>query len=173
LTDFPQRFSELAQVFVEQPELAPEVSGRVRRGRAGEGVSIEHPEPAPRLLTLERAWPHKGRIVLKLGGVDSIQSAAPLRGKLVLIPREKRAPLPPHHYYLWELIGCRVVRECNGVESFVGTVADVEPTGGVDLLLVSTSQGEVLIPLAQAICTKIDASNKTIVIDPPEGLLEL
>jgi ribosomal 30S subunit maturation factor RimM len=58
----------------------------------------------------------------------------------------------------------------------VGTVTEVESTGGVDLLHVSRTGGgggEVLIPLAQAICTRIDPEAKTIVIDPPADLLEL
>lgn len=85
-------------------------------------------------------------------------------------------PLAPHHYYLWELEGCQVVTEREGVQSKVGTVTEVESTGGVDLLHVSRGDGrggEILIPLAQAICTRIDPEAKTIVIDPPEDLLEL
>ena len=43
----------------------------------------------------------------------------------------------------------------------------------MDLLHVATPRGEVLIPLAQDICTRIDPEAKTILIDPPEDLLEL
>ncbi len=85
-------------------------------------------------------------------------------------------PLPPHHYYVWELKGCQVVTDRDGVRSSVGTVTDVEPTGGVDVLRVARPNrcgGDVLIPLAQAICTRIDPEAKTIVIDPPEDLLDL
>jgi 16S rRNA processing protein RimM len=149
LTDFPGRFRALRQAFLEE------------RG----GV--------PRPVAVERAWLHKGRVILKFSSVDSIESASRLRGCHVLIPREERTPLPPHSYYLWELEGCRVVTERQGARREVGTVTEVESTGGVDLLHVATPRGEVLIPLAQAICTKIDAPGKTIVIDPPEDLLEL
>lgn len=72
--------------------------------------------------------------------------------------------------------GCRVVAERGGVQREVGIVTDVEPTGGVDLLHVARhggQGGEVLIPLAQTICTHIDPGSKTIVIDPPEDLLDL
>lgn len=149
LTDFPARFRQAQAVFLEVP---------------GQG-----PQPAQ----LERAWPHKGRIILKFLGTDSIESASRLRGLQVLIPWEQRAPLPPHHYYLCELQGCRVVRERGGKE--IGTVTEVEPTGGVDVLHIrrADGNGEVLIPLAQEICTRIDRATRTIVIDPPEELLEL
>jgi ribosomal 30S subunit maturation factor RimM len=91
----------------------------------------------------------------------------------VLIPAEERMPLPPNHYYLWELQDCRVVTERQGKPVEVGKVTEIEPTGGVAVLHVATSRGEVLIPLAQAICTKIDTQAKTILIDPPEDLLDL
>ncbi len=153
LTDFPERFASLRQAYLESP-----------------GNS-------PALTAIERAWPHKGRIILKLAGVDSIDRAEELRGRHVLVPRDEKVALPPHHYYLWELEGCRVVVEREGKRRDVGTVVSVEPTGGVDVLHIEVRQSagaqEVLIPLAQAICTRIDPATKTIVIDPPDDLLDL
>ena len=80
---------------------------------------------------------------------------------------------PRTNYYLCELHGCRVIWERQGRE--IGTVTEVEPTGGVDVLHVTRPDGksEVLIPLAQEICTRIDLASQTIVIDPPEDLLDL
>jgi len=149
LTDFPERFQQLPRVFLEVPG------------------------QAPKPVEVERGWPHKGRIILKFSGIDSIDSAARLRGLQVLVPWEERAKLPPDQYYTCELRGCRVIRECE--EKEIGTVTDVEPTGGVDLLHVQRAdgKGEVLIPLAQEICRRIDVASRTIVIDPPEELLEL
>ena len=149
LTDFPARFQHLASVFLRA---------------VGE---------SPKLAKLESAWPHKGRIILKFSGTDSIESASDLRGLEVLIPWEQRTPLPPHHYYVCELRGCRVVGVRDGRE--IGTVSEVEPTGGVDVLHVSLSgrKQEVLIPLAQEICTRIDLMSRTITINPPGDLLEL
>ena len=149
LTDFPLRFQALRHVFLENQG--------------------ETPQP----FQVENVWSHKGRVVIKFSGVDSITGASRLKGQHVLIPAEERMPLPPNRYYLWELQGCRVVTERHGKLVEVGTVTEIEPTGGVDVLHVATSQGEVLIPLAQAICTKIDTQAKTILIDPPEDLLDL
>lgn len=149
LTDFAERFKELREVF------------------------LENPGTAPQSIKVEKIWPHKGRVVIKFSGVDSIACASGLKGRHVLILEEERMPLPPNHYYHWELQGCRVVTERLGRQVEVGTVTEVEPTGGVDVLHVATSQGEVLIPLAQAICTKIDKQARTILIDPPGDLLDL
>jgi 16S rRNA processing protein RimM len=149
LTDFAGRFDLLGAAYLEEPGHAPKQVG------------------------VERCWPHKGQVILKLSGIDSIESASRLRGLQVLIPWEQRVPLPPHHYYRCELEGCRVVLERQGRE--IGTVTDVEPTGGVDVLHVMRPGGrtEVLIPLAQEICSRIDVAAKLIVIDPPEDLLDL
>ena len=160
LTDFLERFAEIRRVYVESPGGSPE----------------------PR--DIEKAWLHKGRVVLKLAGVDSIEAAERLRGCHVLIRREERMPLAAGRYYEWELEGCRVVREQGGALSEVGTVTGVERTGGVELLRVALSPlerggkpggkpREALIPLAQAICTRIDLQAKLIVIDPPDDLLDL
>jgi 16S rRNA processing protein RimM len=149
LTDFCSRFQGLLRVFLETP---------------GKG---------PQSIQVENVWSHKGRVVIKFSGVDSIASASRLKGRHVLIRAEERMPLPPNHYYLWELQGCRVITERHGRRVEVGTVTDIEPTGGVDVLHVATRRGEVLIPLAQAICTKIDTQARTILIDPPEDLLDL
>ena len=149
LTDFSERFQRLRQVF------------------------LEYPEKAPQLIKVENVWSHKGRVVIKFSGVDSIASASCLKGRHVLIPAEERSQLPPNHYYLWELQGCRVVTQREGRQVEVGTVTEVEPTGGVHLLHVATARGDVLIPLAQAICTKIDTQARTILVEPPEDLLDL
>jgi 16S rRNA processing protein RimM len=69
------------------------------------------------------------------------------------------------------LIGCRVE---TGSGAAVGVVRDVEGTvGGSRLIVDGGSRGEILIPLAAEICRAIDIAAQRIVIDPPEGLLEL
>jgi 16S rRNA processing protein RimM len=56
----------------------------------------------------------------------------------------------------------------------VGEVKSVLKTGGPDVLLVRAMDGrENLIPLADEICIKIEPASKLIVVDPPEGLLDL
>jgi 16S rRNA processing protein RimM len=113
-------------------------------------------------------------------GIDSISQAETLRSKNVLIPAAERASLPPNKFYVWELTGCRVLQAQRAESSEmleIGTVVDVETgSGGVDLLHVAVSGSEdreALIPLTDAICKQIDILAKTILIDPPEDLLEL
>ena len=173
----PDRFLAVACVVRPQgrrgevlAELLTDSSSSFRGPRQ---VFLENPGKPPHPIKVENAWSHKGRVVIKFSGVDSIDSASRLKGRHVLILAEERMALPPNHYYHWELQGCRVVADRGGRQVEVGTVTDIEPTGGVDVLHVATSSGEVLIPLAQAICTKVDREAKTIFIDPPEDLLDL
>lgn len=149
LSDFPARFENLRHAYLDQPPGAP----------------------VP--VTVEDAWWHKGKVVLKLAGVDSISAAESLKGRYILIPQEEKIPLAAGQYYLWELEGCRVVVEEAAGERTLGTVTGIERTGGADLLHVSDGSREVLIPLATAICKRIDPAGKLIVVDPPEDLLDL
>lgn len=156
-TDFPERFHALKRVILSEDE-----------GRAG---SLSTRDTQTRQFEVERSWLHKGRVVLKLAGVDSIDQANRLRGFLVMVPYGERAALPAGAYFVHELKGCRV---CTQTGSEIGTVIEVEPTAGVPLLHVQNPQNKViLIPLARAICRMIDAEAKLIIIEPPGDLLEL
>jgi ribosomal 30S subunit maturation factor RimM len=59
----------------------------------------------------------------------------------------------------------------------LGTVRDVQFPGegfrGTPLLEVETAQGELLIPLAEDICTRIDTIARRIDVVLPEGLRDL
>lgn len=158
MTDFPSRFQEVRRVFLANGSFED-------AGESGDAL---------REMELERAWLHQGRIVLKLGGIDSISQAEELRGLTVLIPFQERVPLPANTYYWPEIEGCRVLTGPPEARVAIGTVTAIEPTGGVPLLHVnSPGRAEVLIPFAQDICREIDPEAKFIVIDPPEDLLEL
>jgi 16S rRNA processing protein RimM len=47
-------------------------------------------------------------------------------------------------------------------------------TGGTDVLVLETEEGlERMVPFADEICTDVDVGAKRIIVDPPEGLLDL
>jgi 16S rRNA processing protein RimM len=78
--------------------------------------------------------------------------------------------LPEGTFYHHDLIGCEVV---DNRGQTIGTVASVEGTLGASRLAVTGGHGEILIPLVADICERIDVAGKRIVVNPPEGLLEL
>ncbi len=73
-------------------------------------------------------------------------------------------------YYLFDLIGSRVIT-VNGKD--VGEITGITLAAGNDLLEVEQDNREVLIPFTANICVEVDIPGKRIVIDPPEGLLDL
>ena len=145
-TDYPDRFNELEEVWLEFSD------GRKQ------------------CMVLEETWGHKGREVLKFEGIDTISSAETLIGCWVVIPAEKAVPLPQGVYFDHELIGC-AVQDARG--NRFGVVRDVLHFAGNSLLVVTDSNREQLIPIAESICTRISVEEKSIIVDPPEGLMDL
>jgi 16S rRNA processing protein RimM len=145
-TDFPEeRFQPGAKVFVER------------------GGTVEP-------LTLTTARLQNGRPVIGFEGVETMNDAEALAGLELRVPADWLAPLPDGTYYRHDLIGCRV--ETRAGEP-VGIVQDVEGTAHGSRLVVADGRGDVLIPLASEICVAIDLAARRIVVDPPEGLLDL
>jgi len=121
-------------------------------------------------LTLTSVRFQGGRPVVGIAGVDTMDAAESLAGLELRIPAERLAPLPAGTFYHHDLVGCRVE---TGSGAPVGIVAGVEGTLSGSRLVVAGADGEILIPLVVGICTTIDVDAKRIVIDPPEGLLDL
>ena len=121
-------------------------------------------------MTLTTVRFQNGRPVVGVQGVETISEAERLAGLQLRVPIEQLARLPPDTFYHHDLIGCEVVT-MNGL--VVGTVDAVEGTLGGSRLVVAGSTGEIQIPLAKDICRTIEVAAKRIVIDPPEGLLDL
>ena len=146
LTDFPERFEDLDELVLVSP--------------SGERTTKR----------LEDYWFQNDRVVLKLSGYDDVETAKELVGVEFAVPESERVPLPADHYYDWELEGCTV----KVGDDSIGQVSSVLRTGGAEILVVTDNSGkELLIPLADSIVVEVDAARKTIVVDPPEGLLDL
>jgi len=152
LTDFPERFAQSPSVFL------------LARNAAG---GTERP------MTVEQHWLHKGRVVLKFQGIDSITDAETLRGLDVVIRREERQPLPDGSLYIDDLIGCALVDTQQPDAPVVGVIRDVLPQPETaDLLVVAGKGGqEYLIPFAKAYLVRIDLTARRMEMNLPPGLL--
>jgi 16S rRNA processing protein RimM len=135
--------------------------GAVMYAPAGEGE--------PRRLTVTTSREDRGRWVIGFDAVGSIDEAEAMRDAELRIPAEDRRVLEPGAFYVDDLIGCRVWT-MTGAD--VGTVERVEMATGAPVLVVGTDD-EILVPLADAICRRVDVAAKIVEIDPPDGLLEL
>ncbi len=108
---------------------------------------------------------------MKLKGIDSILQAQEFQGEDIFYPVEGFSQLRDDEFYFHQIEGCAVYTK-EGEK--IGSVQDVLTVSENDLLVVHGGEGrEFLIPLAQSICLKIDLDKRVIIIDPPEGLLDL
>jgi 16S rRNA processing protein RimM len=124
------------------------------------------PQGEAREAQVESCWPHKGRFVLKLRGVDSIDEAERLRGQELRISEDALEALPPGSYYHHQLRGLRV-QDPRGRE--LGTVEDLmEMGGGAPVLVVRGRGGETLIPLAEDFVRRVDLDAGLLVAVKPE-----
>jgi 16S rRNA processing protein RimM len=123
-----------------------------------------------REVKVEDAWPHKGSLVLKLSGVDSISDAELLAGWEIQVPKDERKRLEDGTVYVSDLMDCKVFE--HGVE--LGTVTGYDDRPGTPVLSVTAVDGgEILIPFATEICRMIDTARGVIEVELPEGLREL
>ncbi|QNI32420.1 16S rRNA processing protein RimM [Alloacidobacterium dinghuense] len=152
LTDFPERFAERRHLFLLSPD-----------GKSS------------RPIELEEHWLHKGRVVLKFAGIDSISDAESLRNLDVAIPRDQRAPLEDDSIYIDDLIGCHIIDVGPSGARDIGPITAVDrETSSTPLLVVETGKKEeLLIPFAKAYLRKVDIEQKRIEMSLPDGLLTI
>lgn len=158
LTDFPERLKRLTSVELFNP------ASNITRG------SVRQCRVRSCWLSQSRG----GQAIFHFEGSDSIDDAKRLVGLEVQIPLADRLSLPTGSYYVTDLAGCDVV-ETDG--RALGRVREVEINGveiaGTPNLVIDAPSGELLIPLAQDICTNIDVAARRITVSLPEGLRDL
>ncbi|MCK4649079.1 ribosome maturation factor RimM [bacterium] len=145
LTDFPDRFQNLKKIYL------------VQKGK--EPITIE----------IEKAWYHKGFVILKIKGYDNISQAEELKDSLTAIPEEERIKLKRSEYYIDNLIGLEV--ETKKGEK-LGKVVEVIKNPGNDIYVVRNGK-ELWIPAIKEVVKKIDLKNKKMIIHMIEGLESL
>lgn len=145
LTDFPERFEVLETVIALLPD--------------GERHDLK----------IEKFRFQKNRVLLKIAGFDSMDSAETLRGAEICVYESEAVALEEGEFYDWQIEGC-AVETIEGEK--LGTVKELMRTGATEILVVAGAEKEFLIPFAEAICTEIDIENKLIRVDAPEGLLD-
>jgi 16S rRNA processing protein RimM len=146
-TDFPGRFDALEQ------------------------VTLWMPDDSRLSLRVEDYWFHKGRVILKFEGYDSMTAAESLVGGRLVIAESDAMALDEGEFYEYQIVGSQAVTTEG---RSIGEVTSLLRTGGTDVLVVKGEDGrEHMIPFADDICTEVDTEARRITVNPPEGLLEL
>jgi 16S rRNA processing protein RimM len=143
-TDFPDRFKRL-----------PEVCLRQTSGKAA-------------LYVVEGARNHKGLVLLKLRGIDSIDTADTLRNRLVQIRGSEAVRLPRNEFYIHDAVGCDVYTE-SGL--LLGPLTAVLRSPANDVFVVGSGKSEILLPVISDVVREVDTAARRIIVAPTPGLL--
>lgn len=122
---------------------------------------------------IEASRAYRDRLVVKLSGIDDATRAAGLKGKRARAFAGDAPELPEGVFYSASLVGMDVLDEQG---ERIGSVSDVVPTGGADILVVQRpgeSGPEVMIPLAREIVLEVDEAEGKMTVRLPDGLLDL
>lgn len=145
LTDFPERFQGLRQVYLNH-------AGTVRP------------------VVVESAVPQNQVVLVKISGLESKEEAQIYRGALLMVEEEDVYPLPEGVYYHFQLRGLDVYDSRHG---YLGKLTDILETGANDVYLVkSPKYGEVLIPAIGEVINSIDLDQGEMKVTLLPGLLD-
>jgi len=139
LTDFPERFAVGCRLYVD---------------------GVAH--------SIERYRWHKGKVYIKLSGIDSTTAAEDMRERFLEVPEEELKPLSEGEYYQFQILGLKV-RTTEGQP--LGKVSQILSTGSNDVFVVHGEGGELLIPAVDDVIKAIDLDGGWIEVELMEGLL--
>ncbi len=112
---------------------------------------------------------YKDQVILKLSGIDTVETAETLKNQTVYAEKDALPPLPEGVFYIADLIGVKAYLE-NG--SYVGKVTDVLQNGPTDIFVLTKEDGgEVMIPRVKEFIPFISVTDKKMTITPIDGLL--
>jgi len=150
-------------------EMHSDVPGRFATGM--KLFALPKSQDSRRELEVEDLWPHKGLLVLKFRGVDSMSEAELLVGSELQVPGGERADLEPGWNYVSDLIGCMVLDQ--GRE--IGRIEDVQfGAGEAPLLVVANRAGKTFeVPFAETYLEGVDIEQRQVRMNLPQGMLEI
>lgn len=145
LTDFPQRFKDLHEINLSQ------------------GTKVTR----HKVLTCS---PYKEMLLMKLEGIDDLETARLYRNALLGVEEQDVFALPPGYYYHFQLVGLAVF---DVVKGYLGILREVLETGANDVYVIdSETYGEILIPAIKEVILEIDLIAQKMTVKLLEGLLD-
>ena len=134
----------------------------------------ESEPPTKKELTFGFKQPGKETFIIKLQGINTRNQAEQLKQYKILVKSDKLPDLKKEEFHLLELINLQVKTLENDELKTIGKVIDLENERN-NLLVVELlkNQKKVLIPFVKEIVPLVDIKNNFLIINPPNGLLEL
>ena len=120
-------------------------------------------------LIIEYAKPHKNIVLLKIAGIDNVDVAIPLRGRIICLDRDD-LQLDDGEYFIQDLVGLKAIDADTG-ESY-GEICDVSFTGANDVYHIKSGEKIYLIPAVDEIVIETDLEAGLIKIRPIGGMFD-
>ena len=127
-------------------------------------------EEGAQKLTVQKARPQKNVVILKLSGVDTIEAANALRGKVLYMSRAD-VTLPERTFFVQDLIGLRVIDGDDRAVEY-GLLSDVSQTGANDVYHITKNGKTTLIPAIRQVVEETDVEKGIMRIRPMKGLFD-
>jgi 16S rRNA processing protein RimM len=113
---------------------------------------------------------HNRQILCKFRGVDTIEAAAHWIGAFLCVAEASLPTLQPGQYYHFQAIGLEVF-DIRG--NRLGVVARTWSTGAGEIYIIAGGDKEYLIPAVKEIVENVDFDARKMIVNPPDGLLNL
>lgn len=120
---------------------------------------------------IEHSAIHKNDFLrIKFEDVDDEIAADELIGQSIYLPLKMLPKLEGNKFYFHEVIGFNVEDKRLGI---VGRIVSINDTAAQPLFEVVNGETQILIPMIDQFLVEVDRKNKRIVMDLPEGLIEM
>ena len=120
-------------------------------------------------LKIISAKPHGNVVLMTIIGVNSIEDAEKLRGKVLYIDR-KDVKLAEGRYFISDILGSTVTdADTNEV---LGTLVDVSETGANDVWHIKRNNKEYLVPAIADVIVSVNPEENSVVIRPLKGIFD-
>lgn len=120
---------------------------------------------------IENSNLHKGDFLrVKFEDVDNEAEADSIMGCEIYLPLNMLPKLEGNKFYFHEVIGFEIEDQRLGV---FGKIVSINDTSAQPLFEVINGNVEILVPMIDQFLIKIDRENKKVIMDLPEGLVEM
>lgn len=122
-------------------------------------------------VELERVKYHKNLVIAKFKEFNDINEILSFKDCFIFVDEKGKVVLPENHFFIYDLVGCQVF---DTKSQLIGKLIDVLQGSSNDVYVVKDEKldKEYLIPAVKQFITQINISNKTIIIDPIDGMIE-
>lgn len=114
---------------------------------------------------------HKNEFLrIKFEDIDSEEAAEKILGHALYLPLTALPKLEGDKFYFHEIIGFTAEDQRLGD---IGTIVGVNDSSAQPLFEIKKGDIEILVPMIDQFIIKVDRENKKIILNTPEGLVDL